>query len=86
MRAIPKTGRRITIGRHADNVLVLKNPRVSRYHAVIEQFGARFRLSDLKSDNGTFVNGQRLAANQSRLLRDGDEIRLGKLVIHVYFM
>jgi ABC-type multidrug transport system ATPase subunit/predicted component of type VI protein secretion system len=75
MRAIPKTGRRITIGRHADNVLVLKNPRVSRYHAVIEQFGARFRLSDLKSDNGTFVNGKRV--EKETWIKEGDEIRVG---------
>ena len=74
MRALPKTGRRITIGRHSSNVIVLKHPRVSRYHAVIEQFGARFRLRDLHSDNGTFVNGQRV--EKEAWIREGDEIRV----------
>jgi len=75
MRSLPKTGRRITIGRHSSNVLVLKHPRVSRYHAVIEQFGARFRLRDLRSDNGTFVNGKRV--DKEIWIKEGDEIHIG---------
>ena len=74
MRSLPKTGRRITIGRHSSNVLVIKHPRVSRYHAVIEQFGARFRLRDLNSDNGTFVNGKRV--EKEIWIKEGDEIRI----------
>jgi ABC-type multidrug transport system ATPase subunit len=73
MGALPKTGRRITIGRHSSNVLVLDHPRVSRYHAVIEQFGARFRLRDLNSDNGTFVNGKQV---KEIWIKEGDEIRI----------
>jgi ABC-type multidrug transport system ATPase subunit/predicted component of type VI protein secretion system len=75
MRALPKEGRRITIGRHSSNVLVLSHPRVSRYHAVIEQFGARFRLRDLNSDNGTFVNGKRV--EKEAWIQEGDELRIG---------
>lgn len=74
MRALPKTGRRITIGRHSSNMLALSHPRVSRYHAVIEQYGARFRLRDLNSDNGTFVNGQRVG--KEVWIKEGDEIRI----------
>ncbi|MFN2225945.1 MAG: FHA domain-containing protein, partial [Anaerolineae bacterium] len=74
MRSLPKAGRRITIGRHSSNVLVIKHPRVSRYHAVIEQFGARFRLQDLNSDNGTFVNGKRV--DKETWIKEGDEIRI----------
>jgi ABC-type multidrug transport system ATPase subunit len=74
MRALPKEGRRITIGRHSSNVLVLSHPRVSRYHAVIEQFGARFRLRDLNSDNGTFVNGKRV--EKEAWIQEGDELSI----------
>jgi ABC-type multidrug transport system ATPase subunit/predicted component of type VI protein secretion system len=74
MGALPKAGRRITIGRHSSNVLVLKHPRISRYHAVIEQFGARFRLKDLNSDNGTFVNGKRV--EKEVWIKEGDEIHI----------
>jgi ABC-type multidrug transport system ATPase subunit len=75
MRALPQTGRRITIGRHSSNIMVLQHPRVSRYHAVIEQFGARFRVRDLRSDNGTFVNGNRV--DKEVWIKEGDEIRVG---------
>ncbi len=74
MQSLPKEGRRITIGRHRSNVIVLDHPRVSRYHAVIEQYGARFRLSDLKSDNGTFVNGK--PVEREVWIKEGDEIRV----------
>jgi hypothetical protein len=41
--------------------------------------------SDLGSANGSFINGQRLLAKEVRVLRHGDELRLGKLVMAVSF-
>ena len=62
------------------------NKGVSRRHAVILQRDAgTLTLMDQESDNGTFLNGQRLIAHQPRILRDGDEIRLGFLVLYVRF-
>lgn len=58
---------------------------VSRVHAVIRRGEDTLTLVDLGSVNGTHLNGQRLIPNQPRVLRDGDEVRLGKLVCHVYF-
>jgi hypothetical protein len=58
---------------------------VSRVHAALRRGEDVLSVVDLDSANGTYLNGQRLAANQPRLLRDGDEIRLGKLVLHIYF-
>lgn len=58
---------------------------VSRQHAVIEFSEDTLMLMDIGSSNGTYLNGQRLPPNQPRVLRDGDEMRLGKLVAHVYF-
>jgi hypothetical protein len=42
-------------------------------------------VSDLGSANGTFINGQRMLAKEVRVLRHGDELRLGKLVLAVSF-
>ena len=42
-------------------------------------------IMDRSSANGTYVNGERLIPNDPHVLRDGDEIRLGKLVAHIYF-
>ena len=58
---------------------------VSRVHAAIRRGDETLTLVDLGSVNGTHLNGQRLIPNQPRVLRDGDEIRLGKLVCHIYF-
>lgn len=58
---------------------------VSRVHAAIRRGDDTLTLVDLGSVNGTHLNGQRLIPNQPRILRDGDEVRLGKLVLHIYF-
>lgn len=58
---------------------------VSRIHAAITRSEDTLTLVDLGSVNGTHLNGQRLIPDQPRVLRDGDEIRLGRLVAHVFF-
>ncbi len=58
---------------------------VSRIHAAIFRTDDTLTLVDKGSANGTHLNGQRLVPNQPRVLRDGDEIRLGKLIAHIYF-
>jgi len=73
-------GQSVKIGRAAENEIVIRDNRVSRVHASLEWNGSGFTLRDLSSANGTFVNGQRLAAS-ARLLRDGDEITLGMQIL-----
>ncbi|MBN1562969.1 MAG: FHA domain-containing protein [Anaerolineae bacterium] len=58
---------------------------VSRRHAVIKRGEDTLMLVDLGSTNGTHLNGQRLIPEQPRVLRDGDEIRMGRLVLHIFF-
>lgn len=58
---------------------------VSRTHAAILREDTSLSLVDMGSSNGTFLNGQRLLRDQPRVIRDGDEIRLGKMVAHIYF-
>jgi FHA domain-containing protein len=58
---------------------------VSRIHAAIHRSEDTLTLVDMGSANGTHLNGQRLVPEQPRILRDGDEVRLGKLVAHIYF-
>ncbi len=56
---------------------------VSRRHARIIRRGDDFYLEDLSSMNGTFLNRNRLPAHTPTLFQDGDEIRLGNLVVRV---
>jgi pSer/pThr/pTyr-binding forkhead associated (FHA) protein len=58
---------------------------VSRRHAAVIKHNDKLQLIDKGSPNGTFLNGQRLMQNQPRILRDGDEVRLGHLVVVVSF-
>ena len=58
---------------------------VSRRHATILIEDDTLKVIDLGSANATFINGQKLIAHQARILRDGDELRLGRLVIRVNF-
>lgn len=58
---------------------------VSRRHAAILIEDNALKVMDLGSANATYMNGQKLVAHQARILRDGDELRLGRLVMRVHF-
>ena len=62
------------IGRHPRNDLVLKDPRISSFHCRIELEGDRYALIDLKSRNGTLLNGARI---DRAVLKPNDQIQLG---------
>jgi FHA domain len=66
----------IRIGRSAGLEIVIDNVSVSRRQAEIWQDGGAWKVADLGSENGTLLNGQRLADPQP--LRPGDEISFGK--------
>jgi hypothetical protein len=69
-------GSSITIGRSAGNDIVVDDPQVSRRHARLDLRADTYILTDLGSANGTWVNGQRIAAPVT--LRAGDSITFGK--------
>jgi hypothetical protein len=71
--ALPGRGE-VVIGRGRDNALRLPDPDTSRRHARILCEDGRYRIQDLASTNGTFVNGERV---QERELSPGDRIRIG---------
>ena len=62
------------------NEVVLADTKVSRRHALIHAQGpAEFRLVDLGSSNGTYLNGRRVV--QPTRLEDGDLITIGDFVL-----
>jgi pSer/pThr/pTyr-binding forkhead associated (FHA) protein len=65
---------RLTIGREPDNDVMLDEPRVSRYHAVVERRDAVCTVRDLNSSNGTWVGGARVARS---VVHDGESFRIG---------
>jgi hypothetical protein len=73
--AVDVDGTGVMIGRVDDNDLQIPDEKVSRHHAVIELEGGRAVLRDLRSRNGTYVDGLRLSS--PRTLRGGERLRLG---------
>lgn len=68
----------MTIGRTERSDIFIEDASVSREHAVIEGKDGRFILEDLKSTNGTFINGE---STDVRVLSHGDKIRVGNTVL-----
>ncbi len=64
-----------TIGRGLGNFVQTTDDDASRVHVQFMPVPGGLQLKDMGSSNGTFVNGERI---QITLLRDGDEIRIGK--------
>ncbi|MDZ4848260.1 MAG: SpoIIE family protein phosphatase [Pirellulaceae bacterium] len=65
------------MGRHPECHVVLDSGAVSRQHAKIVRDGDRYMLEDLKSRNGTFVNGRLIG--EPTAMQDGDVLRICEL-------
>ncbi|MEW8958501.1 FHA domain-containing protein FhaB [Moorella humiferrea] len=74
-------GENITIGREPGNDIVIEDLHVSTRHALITRRGDEWHLIDLKSTNGTYVNGRFLTG--PHILRPGEEIRIGGVTFKV---
>lgn len=68
-----------TLGRLTSNAITINDASVSSRHARINRTMEGFVIEDLKSRNGTFVNGERVNDGK-RLLADNDLVRLGKVL------
>ncbi len=64
----------VVVGRHSDAEVRLALPEISRRHCRIAFENDRWRVYDLSSLNGVFVNGERM---QEATLYDGDRLQLG---------
>lgn len=65
----------LTVGRHLDSDIYLDDATVGRRHAEFRCDNGEFRVTDVGSLNGTYVNRSPV---DSALVTDGDEIRIGK--------
>ncbi|HSF16808.1 MAG TPA: adenylate/guanylate cyclase domain-containing protein [Vicinamibacteria bacterium] len=77
-QVVPIGAEGVVLGRSPECDVVIKDFGVSRRHAEVVVDGDHCRLVDLKSKNGTQVNGMRVL---EVILNDGDEILLGKFLV-----
>ena len=70
-----------TIGRHDACQLRIKSSQVSRKHCEIFEKKGLLLVKDLKSSNGTIVNGKRIEGQ--RVLEAGDELTIGPIQLRV---
>ena len=71
-------GDAITVGREATNDVRLTDASVSRRHCELRREGVCFKLFDLDSFNGTYVNGVPIS---ERLLEHGDHLAVGDILM-----
>lgn len=70
-----------TIGRSADNDIVLSEDIVSRHHAVLEWVDNVLYVTDSGSTNGTIVNDTQIEPQVRFSLKDGDIVNIGSYTI-----
>lgn len=69
----------VTIGRVQGNDIVLPKGNISKRHSRIVLRDGKFIIVDLKSTNGTYVNGKRI--NSPQVLKDVDKIYIGDFTL-----
>jgi len=77
-------GRRLNVGRAADNELTINDASVSKIHAALLMTGeGTLLVADTGSTNGTYLNGRHIAYGESRLIEDGDVIGFGDVEVRL---
>lgn len=74
----------VTVGKMQSSVqMVIDDASVSRLHARFRKQGSAIYLQDLDSTNGTYVNEKQLAIGEENIIKRGDEIQFGKIIVNV---
>ena len=77
-----KLKNKITIGRNEDCDVVIPSGSVSRNHATLEKLNDQsFKVTDLNSTNGTYVNGSRISG--TKLIGPKDKLLIGKFILGI---
>ena len=73
----------VFIGRSYKSDIQINDNAISRKHLKIFRIGKRFFIEDLKSTNGTLINGESIASGESYEVGEGDDIQIGSTVIQL---
>src|SRR5258708_29040604 len=73
-KQLPLGPQPVTVGRHADNKLVISDNMASRFHCVIEPRVGGWMVRGLNSSNGTLLDGKRITV---AALKPGQVVLIG---------
>jgi pSer/pThr/pTyr-binding forkhead associated (FHA) protein len=73
----------VFIGRSFKSDIQINDNAISRKHLKVFRIGKRFFIEDLKSTNGTLINGEPIASGESYEVGEGDNIQIGGTVIRL---
>jgi hypothetical protein len=77
-------GKRLNVGRAADNELNLNDKSISKFHAaLLMTTEGTLLVADTGSTNGTYINGRRISYGESRQLEEGDVIAFGDVEVRL---
>ncbi|MDQ1728427.1 MAG: transport system ATP-binding/permease protein [Pyrinomonadaceae bacterium] len=80
--ALKPGGKRLSVGRVADNELSLNDASVSKIHAALMlNPQGTLLVADTGSTNGTFINGRRIAYGEARQIEAGDVVGFGDVEV-----
>ncbi|MHB1421680.1 MAG: SpoIIE family protein phosphatase [Gemmataceae bacterium] len=77
------TGASVLIGRQEDADIFLESLAVSRHHARVVCNDGEYRVEDVGSSNGTFINGRRIKAHAPTSLSQGDSLQIGPYLFNL---
>jgi serine/threonine protein kinase/Cdc6-like AAA superfamily ATPase len=70
--------RKTTFGRSSENLIVMRDEKISRYHGQFDFEEKRWFVEDFNSNGGTYVNGERI--DKRRVLKTGDRVAIDEFV------
>lgn len=73
----------VFVGRSPGNDVKIRDEAVSRRHIKIFSVESCYFIEDLKTKNGTMINGEPIDAGFARLITENDRIQLGSTVIRL---
>jgi hypothetical protein len=71
------------LGRAPENHIQMRDKSVSRRHLKIERRGDRFFITDMRSRNGTFIDGVRINPETEYEVKEGMPIAVGKTFMSI---
>lgn len=76
----------VTVGRAENNDILIRNGKVSKFHAYFNQTGGSWSLTDANSSNGSFAGPERMLPNTRYPLQDHSEVSFSSELVYRFML